>query len=82
MFDEHDAPQEHKSDCIAELVEYLVLNLVDEPDAVAIDITDTSETTCLIEVRVAEDDVGKPLAQRAYRQCYPYRGSCMQLSAI
>ncbi|MDO5044196.1 MAG: KH domain-containing protein [Coriobacteriia bacterium] len=55
---------EHPSDQIAELVEYLVVSLVDEPDEVAIDITDSDENTTLIEVSVSEDDIGKIIGRK------------------
>ena len=46
------------SDNVADLVEYLVAALVDNPDAIAIDVTD-GEGTSLIEVHVDPEDVGK-----------------------
>ena len=45
------------SDNVADLVEYLVAALVDNPDAIAIDVTD-GEGTSLIEVHVDPEDVG------------------------
>lgn len=55
---------EHPSDQIAELVEFLVMSLVDNPDEIQIDITDSSETSTLIEVSVAEDDIGKVIGKK------------------
>lgn len=50
------------SDNVADLVEYLVAALVDNPDAIAIDVTD-GEGTSLIEVHVAPEDVGKVIGR-------------------
>ena len=44
---------------ISGLVETLVLPLVDEPDAVSIESSDTEMGSVLIEVRVAQADAGK-----------------------
>lgn len=51
------------SDNVADLVEYLVASLVDNPDAIAIDVTD-GEGTSLIEVHVDPNDVGKVIGRR------------------
>lgn len=51
------------SDNVADLVEYLVTSLVDNPDAIAIDVTD-GEGTSLIEVHVDPNDVGKVIGRR------------------
>lgn len=50
------------SDNVADLVEYLVASLVDNPDAIAIDVTD-GEGTTLIEVHVDPADVGKVIGR-------------------
>ena len=50
------------SDNVADLVEYLVAALVDNPDAIAIDVTD-GEDTSLIEVHVDPEDVGKVIGR-------------------
>lgn len=55
-----DAPL--PSDNVADLVEYLVVALVDNPDAITIDVTD-GEGTSLIEVRVDPADVGKVIGR-------------------
>jgi predicted RNA-binding protein YlqC (UPF0109 family) len=41
------------------LVEYLARSLVDDPDGVSIEAFDEEDGTIVIEVRVAEDDVGQ-----------------------
>lgn len=51
------------SDRVADLVEYVVTSLVDNPDAVFLDITD-SDTGTLIEVQVAQEDIGKVIGRR------------------
>ncbi len=50
------------SDNVADLVEYLVTSLVDNPEAVAIDVTD-GEGTTLVEVHVDSRDVGKVIGR-------------------
>ena len=50
------------SDNVADLVEYLVAALVDNPDAIAIDVTD-GEGSSLIEVHVDPEDVGKVIGR-------------------
>ncbi len=55
--------EELPSDRIADLVELLVLGLVDDVDAVALDVTDSAEGS-LIEITVAPDDVGKVIGRR------------------
>lgn len=50
------------SDNVADLVEYLVAALVDNPDAIAIDVTD-GEGASLIEVHVDPEDVGKVIGR-------------------
>lgn len=51
------------SDKIADLVEYLVVNLVDDPDAVSLEVID-GEASSTIEVSVAESDVAKVIGRR------------------
>nr|WP_239462601.1 KH domain-containing protein [Collinsella tanakaei] len=50
------------SDRIADLVEYLVVNIVDDADAVSLEVID-SETSSTIEVMVAPDDVAKVIGR-------------------
>ena len=49
------------SDRIADLVEYLVVQIVDDPDSVSLEVIDGAST---IEVSVAEDDVAKVIGRR------------------
>jgi predicted RNA-binding protein YlqC (UPF0109 family) len=42
-----------------ELVEYLARSLVDEPDAVSVEAYEEDDGSMVIELSVAEDDVGK-----------------------
>ena len=51
------------SDRIADLVEYLVVNIVDDPDSVSLEVID-AEYSSTIEVSVAEDDVAKVIGRR------------------
>lgn len=46
------------SDNVCDLVEYMVASLVDNPDAIIIDVTDSDESSH-IEVHVDPEDVGK-----------------------
>lgn len=46
------------SDRVADLVEYLVVSLATDVDAISIDVTDEQDSS-LIEVRVSPDDVGR-----------------------
>ncbi len=50
------------SDRIADLVEYVVTSLVDNPDDVFLDIVDSDEGT-LIEINVAQEDMGKVIGR-------------------
>ncbi len=50
------------SDRIADLVEYLVVNIVDDVDAVSLEVID-SESSSAIEVSVAVDDVAKVIGR-------------------
>jgi predicted RNA-binding protein YlqC (UPF0109 family) len=45
-----------------QLVEYVARNLVDDPDAVKVDVRTGSEGT-VIELHVAEDDMGKVIGR-------------------
>ena len=54
MADEEVLP----SDNVCDLVEYMVASLVDNPDSIVIDVTDSDESS-LIEVHVDPEDVGK-----------------------
>jgi predicted RNA-binding protein YlqC (UPF0109 family) len=58
-----DATGELPSDRVADLVELIVCGLVDDEDAVSLDVTD-SEAGTLIEVSCAEDDAGKVIGRR------------------
>ena len=51
------------SDRIADLVEYLVVQIVDDPDSVSLEVIDGDEAST-IEVSVAEDDVAKVIGRR------------------
>lgn len=51
------------SDTVCDLVELVVCGLVDDPDAVSLDVTDDDEG-CLIEVSCAESDAGKIIGRR------------------
>ena len=68
------------SDRIADLVEYLVVQIVDDPDSVSLEVIDGDDAST-IEVSVAEDDVAKvigrrgPCAGRSPRHCCRGRGS-------
>ena len=44
------------SDRIADLVEYLVVQIVDDPDSVSLEVIDGDDAST-IEVSVAEDDI-------------------------
>lgn len=51
------------SDRIADLVEYLVVQIVDDSDSVSLDVID-AEDGCTIEITVAEADVAKVIGRR------------------
>ncbi len=55
--------QEMASDRVADLVEYIVCGLVDDEDAVSMDVTD-GEDGSLIEVTCAEADTGRIIGRR------------------
>jgi uncharacterized protein len=46
----------------AELIEYVAKSLVDDPDAVQVETTEDGGTT-VIELHVAEDDMGKVIGR-------------------
>ena len=50
------------SDRIADLVEYLVVQIVDDPDSVSLEVIDGDDAST-IEVSVAEDDVAKVIGR-------------------
>ena len=54
--------EEMLSDRIADLVEYLVVNIVDDADAVSLEVID-GEASSTIEVSVADDDVAKVIGR-------------------
>ena len=54
--------EEMLSDRIADLVEYLVVNIVDDTDAVSLEVID-GEASSTIEVNVADDDVAKVIGR-------------------
>ena len=51
------------SDRIADLVEYLVVQIVDDPDSVSLEVIDGDDAST-IEVSVAVDDVAKVIGRR------------------
>ncbi len=55
--------EELPSDRVADLVEYLVTSLVDNVDAVTIDVIDSPESS-LIELHVSPEDVGRVIGRR------------------
>ena len=57
------ADEELVSDRIADLVEYLVVNIVDDPDGVSLEVID-GEGSSTIEVSVAEGDTAKVIGRR------------------
>lgn len=54
--------EELVSDRIADLVEYLVVSVVDEPDAVSFEVIDRTDAST-IEVTVADGDVAKVIGR-------------------
>ena len=54
--------EEMVSDCIADLVEYLVVSIVDDADSVSLEVIDGEESST-IEVSVAEPDVAKVIGR-------------------
>ncbi len=55
--------EEMLSDRIADLVEYLVVQIVDDPDSVSLEVID-EDASSTIEVSVAEADVAKVIGRR------------------
>jgi hypothetical protein len=51
------------SDKVADLVEYIVCGLVEDPDTISLDVTD-SEGATLIEITCPEEYVGKLIGRR------------------
>ena len=51
------------SDRVADLVEYIVCGLVDDEDAVSLDVTD-SEGSSLIDVSCSEEDAGRVIGRK------------------
>ena len=60
---DQDQIAEEPSDKVADLVEYVVCGLVDDVDAVTLDVVDSDDGT-LIEVSCAEADAGKVIGRR------------------
>ncbi len=60
---EDEQLEEMPSDKVADLVEYIVCGLVDDEDAVSLDVTDGDEGS-LIEVSCAEADAGRIIGRR------------------
>lgn len=60
---EDEVFEEMPSDKVADLVEYIVCGLVDDEDAVSLDVTDGDEGS-LIEVSCAEADAGRIIGRR------------------
>ena len=52
------------SDELAELVRLLVVQIVDEPDEVEVTGSLTDEEGVLVEISVAEDDIGKVIGRQ------------------
>ena len=59
----YQAASSMPSDKVADLVEYIVCGLVDDEDAVTLDVTD-SASGALIEVSCAEEDAGRIIGRR------------------
>lgn len=55
--------EEMPSDKVADLVEYIVCGLVDDEDAVSLDVTD-DENGSLIEVSCSEEDAGRVIGRK------------------
>lgn len=60
---EDEVLEEMPSDKVADLVEYIVCGLVDDEDAVSLDVTDGADGS-LIEVSCAEADAGRIIGRR------------------
>ncbi|MEE1158332.1 MAG: KH domain-containing protein [Atopobiaceae bacterium] len=63
MVEAEELEEEMPSDKVADLVEYIVCGLVDDEDAVSLDVTDGEEGS-LIEVSCAEADAGRIIGRR------------------
>ena len=59
---EFDESEELVSDRIADLVEYLVVNIVDDADGVSLEVIDGASSST-IEVTVSEGDVAKVIGR-------------------
>lgn len=57
-----DATEAELSDRIADLVEYLVVSIVDDADAVSLEVID-GDNASTIEITVAEPDVAKVIGR-------------------
>lgn len=60
---EDEVLEEMPSDKVADLVEYIVCGLVDDEEAVSLDVTDGADGS-LIEVSCAEADAGRIIGRR------------------
>jgi predicted RNA-binding protein YlqC (UPF0109 family) len=49
---------------MAELLEYLARQLVDEPDAVRVEQVEEGDDTLLLRLHVAQDDLGKVIGRQ------------------
>ena len=49
---------------MAELLEYLARQLVDEPDAVRVEQVEEDDDTLVLRLHVAQDDVGKVIGRQ------------------
>ena len=49
---------------MAELLEYLARQLVDEPDAVRVEQVEEDDDTLLLRLHVAQDDLGKVIGRQ------------------
>ena len=58
------ATEAELSDRIADLVEYLVLSIVDDADAVSLEVID-GDNASVIEITVSEPDVAKVIGRHA-----------------
>ena len=63
VVEEEGMASEMPSDKVADLVEYIVCGLVDDEDAVSMDVTDGDDGS-LIEVSCAEGDTGRIIGRR------------------
>jgi predicted RNA-binding protein YlqC (UPF0109 family) len=76
---------------MAELLEYLARQLVDEPDAVRVEQVEEGDDTLLLRLHVAQDDLGKVIGRqgriaRALRTVVraggPHAGQRLQLEIV